>query len=158
MPRKKIRTFTIALTLIIQLLFLSAIFIEKLQSIYTPFIIIVLSLLLLVSYIKAPIHHRTNLHEHVLIVLWIPIGALVCYFLNNIYHLGPVMAAGIVGTLASFIPLLNKKSTYLKQLPATFYCGAFIGMTNIAIASSVYFVLAASFFCSGFIIGFQKFV
>ncbi len=148
MPRKKIRTFTIALTLIIQLLFLSAIFIEKLQSNYTPFIIIVLSLLLLVSYVKAPIHHRTNLYEHVLIVLWIPIGALVCYFLNNIYHLGPVMAAGIVGTLASFIPLLNKKSTYLKQLPATFYCGAFIGMTNIAIASSVYFVLAASFFAA----------
>lgn len=146
MPRKKIRTFTIALTLIIQLLFLSAIFIEKLQNIYTPFIIIVLSLLVLVSYVKVPIHHRTNLHEHVLIVLWIPAGALTCYFLNNIYHLGPVISAGIVGTLASLIPLLNRKSTYLKQLPATFYCGAFIGMTNITIASSVYFVLAASFF------------
>ncbi|WP_113661311.1 hypothetical protein [Pedobacter nanyangensis] len=146
MPRKKIRTFTIALTLIIQLLFLSAIFMEKLQNVYTPFAIIVLSLLLLISYIKVPIHHRTNLHEHVLIVLWIPAGALACYALNNVYHLGPVIAAGIVGTSASFIPLLNKKSTYLKQLPATFYCGAFIGMTNIAIASSVYFVLAASFF------------
>ncbi len=146
MARKKVRTFIILLTLIIQLLFLCAIFIEKLQSSYTPFIIIFLCLLVLVSYIKAPIHHRTNLYEHILIVLWIPAGALTCYFLNHGYHLGPVISAGIVGTVASFIPLLNKQSTYLKQLPATFYCGAFIGMTSLSIASSVYFVLAASFF------------
>lgn len=146
MARKKVRTFIILLTLAIQLLFLSAIFIEKLQNIYTPLIIIVLSLLVLVSYLKAPIHHRTNLYEHTLIVLWIPVGALTTYFLNHGCHLGPVMSAGIIGTSASFIPMLNKKSSYFKQLPATFYCGAFIGMTSLSIASSFYFVLAASFF------------
>lgn len=146
MARKKVRTFIIIITLIIQLLFLSAIFIEKLQSTYTPFIIIFLSQLVLVSYMKAPIHHRTNLYEHVLIVLWIPAGALTCYFLNHGFQLGPVISAGIVGTTASFIPLINRQSNYLKQLPATFYCGAFIGMTSLNIASSVYFVLAASFF------------
>lgn len=146
MARKKVRTFIILLTLLIQLLFLFAIFIEKFQSIYTPIIIIVLSLLVLVSYVKAPIHHRTNLYEHRLIVIWIPAGALICYSLNHICHLGPVISAGIVGTAASFIPSINKNSTYLKQLPGMFYCGAFIGMTSLSIAYSFYFVLAASFF------------
>src|SRR5690606_20499542 len=146
MARKKIRTFIILLTLLIQLLFLSAIFLEKMQNAYTPFIIIFLCLLVLASYIKAPIHHRTNLYDHILIVLWIPAGALICYFLNHRYQLGPVISAGMVGASASFIPLINRESAYLKQLPGTFYCGAFIGMTNLAIASSIYFVLAASFF------------
>lgn len=146
MARKKVRTFIILLTLVIQILFLSAIFVEKLQTSYTPIVIILLCILLLASYIKAPIHHRTNVYDHILIVLWIPAGALSCYFLNHGFHLGPVISAGIVGTMASFIPQINKHSAYLKQLPATFYCGAFIGMTNLSIASSVYFVLAASFF------------
>lgn len=146
MARKKVRSFIIILTLLIQLLFLSAIFIEKLQSHYVPFVIIFLCLLLLISYIKAPIHHRTNLYEHISIVIWIPAGALICYFLNHYHHLGPVISAGIVGTAASFIPITNRKSTYLKQLPATFYCGAFIGMTSLTIASTIYFILAASFF------------
>jgi hypothetical protein len=146
MAKKKVRILTIILTLFIQLLFLLAIFIEKLQNVYTPIIIFCLCILLLVSYIKAPIHHRTNLYEHILIVLWIPIGAVSCYLLNNYYHLGPVMAAGLVGTTASFVPHLNKKSAYLKQLPATLYCGAFIGMSNVNIAPSIYFVLAASVF------------
>src|SRR6218665_2545717 len=106
MARKKVRTFIILLTLIIQLLFLCAIFVEKFQSSYTPFVIIFLCLLVLISYIKAPIHHRTNLYEHILIVVWIPAGALTCYFLNHGFHLGPVISAGIVGTTASFIPLL----------------------------------------------------
>lgn len=146
MAKKKVRTFIIILTLLIQLLFLCAIFIEKLQSKYVPLVIIFLCLLLLTSYVKAPIHHRTNLYEHISIVIWIPAGALICYFLNHSYHLGPVISAGVVGTAASFIPVVNKKSTYLKQLPATFYCGAFIGMTSLTIASTVYFILAASFF------------
>ncbi|MFN0289760.1 hypothetical protein [Pedobacter helvus] len=146
MAKKKVRTFIIILTLLIQLLFLCAIFIEKLQSKYVPLVIIFLCLLLLTSYVKAPIHHRTNLYEHISIVIWIPAGALICYFLNHSYHLGPVISAGVVGTATSFIPVINKKSTYLKQLPATFYCGAFIGMTSLTIASTVYFILAASFF------------
>jgi hypothetical protein len=144
--RKKIRIVAILLTLLIQVTFLLAIFFENFQHPITPFVIVVLTILLLLSYLKAPIHHRTNLHEHILIVLWIPLGAITCYLLNNHYYLGPVIAATIVGTLASCLPYLNKKSTYLKQLPPTLYCGAFIGMSSTQIASSVYFILAASFF------------
>lgn len=144
--RKKIRNFTILLTLIIQLLFLAAIFFENFQNSYTPILILCLSLLLLFSYIKAPIHHRTNLHEHISIVLWIPAGAVSCYLLNHHHKLGPAISAGTVGTVASFLPLINRKSIYLQQLPPTFYCGAFKGMTNLTIASSIYFVLATSFF------------
>ncbi len=146
MPRRKLRKLTILITLVIQLVFLSAIFFENLQHPVTPFVIILLTILLLLSYLKASLHHRTNLYEHVLVVLWMPLSAMTCYFLNNYYNLGPVIAAGIVGTLASFTPYLNKNSNYLKQLPPTLYCGAFIGMSNVEVASSVYFVLAASIF------------
>jgi hypothetical protein len=152
MAKKKIRVFTIVLTLFVQLLFLAAIFFEQLQNSYTPLVIIALSVLIVIAYLKAPIHHRTNLHEHTLIVVWIPVGALICYYLNHHLHFGPVISAGIVGTTASFIPAINAKSAYLKQLPASFYCGAFIGMTSLNIASSIYFVLAASFFAGALLL------
>jgi hypothetical protein len=50
------------------------------------------------------------------IALWVPIGAIVSYYFNQIFGLGPVMGAALTGTLASFIPNINRDSDYLPQL------------------------------------------
>jgi hypothetical protein len=56
---------------------------------------------------------------------------------------GSVISAGIIGTLASFLPSINKESYYLKQLPAAIYCGVF--MSSVAIIPSIVLVVAAEF-------------
>ncbi|WP_134091559.1 hypothetical protein [Olivibacter sp. XZL3] len=144
--KKIIRISFILFLLTLQSLFLIAILLEHNQTVFIPVFIILISLALILSYFKAPLHHDEHAYEHVFVVLWIPVGALCAYYLNNILHLGPVLAASIVGTSASFLPILNKRSHYLKQLPPAFYCGAFIGMSSTSVASGMLFILAASVF------------
>lgn len=131
---------------VIQVLFLLMIFRENKQGNFISIAVIVLLAMILIAHVKAPLHHDDHLYEHVLVAIWIPIGAVTSYYLNNYIRLGPVLAAAIVGTLASFIPELNSRSAYLKHLPPAIYCGAFIGMSSFKVANSLLFVLAASFF------------
>lgn len=105
-------------------------------------------ILLLISYARLPLHHDEHLYEHVFVAVWLPVGALTSYYLNNFVHLGPVMAAAIVGAAGSFIPQINKHSGYLKHLPPVIYCGAFIGMSSLKVANGFLFVLAACTFAA----------
>jgi hypothetical protein len=98
------------------------------------------------------LHHEKEVYEEVSVALWLPIGAVFCYFLSIHANLGSVLAAGITGTLASFLPLINKKSVYLKKLPATIYCGSFVGMSSIIVAPSISFVVLAGIWASVFFV------
>lgn len=140
------RKFFIVFLLIIQVVFLFAIFRENLQSWWTIASMFILCLLILVAYLRGQLHHEDHQYEHILVVLWIPFGALTSFYLNHFLHLGPVISAAAVGSIASFIPSLNRRSEYLKQLPAAIYCGAFIGMSSTGVAPSISFVLTSSFF------------
>ncbi|MGJ1430547.1 hypothetical protein ACR79M_02755 [Sphingobacterium spiritivorum] len=139
-----LRFFLIGLLFIIQLLFLLAIFRENMQSPWVSVFIIAISILILVSYIRAPIHHDKHLYDHILVSIGVPLGAISCYYLHTHFHLGTVFSAGIIGTAGSFVPILNKRSAYLQQLPAAIYCGAFVGMSSEGIANGFTFILAAS--------------
>ena len=143
---KTARKFFIVFLLIIQVVFLFAIFRENLQSWWTIGSMFILCLLILVTYLKGQLHHEDHEYEHILVVLWIPIGAVASFYLNHFLHFGPVISAAAVGSTASFIPGFNKRSHYLKQLPAAIYCGAFIGMSSTGVAPGISFVLTASFF------------
>ena len=144
--RKADRLISVSLIIVIQALFLFMIFRENRQSDFISAAIVLLSLLLLIAHIKAPLHHDDHFYEHVLVALWIPGGAMAAYYINNGLHLGAVIAAGLVGTLGSLVPEFNKQSVYLKQLPPAIYCGAFIGMSSLRVANGYLFVFAASFF------------
>lgn len=141
-----VRKTSILILLIIQIAFLSAIFRENFQSVWVLLSIIVICPLILVTYLRGPIHHYDHQYEHILVVSWIPVGAVSSFYLNHYLGLGPVISAAAIGTLGSFIPEINKESNYLKQLPAVMYCGAFIGMSSTRVAPDVFFILAASFF------------
>ena len=70
--RKADRLISVSLIIVIQALFLFMIFRENRQSDFISAAIVLLSLLLLIAHIKAPLHHDDHFYEHVLVALWIP--------------------------------------------------------------------------------------
>ncbi len=150
--RQKFRILSICLLFVIQALFLVAIFVENTSSYIVLSFIGLLSLFMLYSYFKSPIHHHIHEYESIKIAVWVPVGAIVSYYFNQIFGLGPVMGAALTGTLASFIPNINKESGYLPHLPAAVYCGAFVGMSSAQVAHGFSFILTASVFTAIFLI------
>lgn len=148
---KTARKASIVFLLMIQVLFLLAIFRENFSSWWTIGAIAILFPLILIAFLRGSLHHEAHEYEHILVVLWIPIGALITFYLNHFLQLGPVISAATVGTAASFVPNFNKKSPYLQQLPAAIYCGAFIGMSSSGVASGIGFILTASLFTALFL-------
>lgn len=130
----------------VQVVFLFAIFREHSQSWWTIASILILCPLILLTYMRGNLHHKSHQYEHILVALWIPIAALASFYLNHYCALGPVIPAALLGTLASFIPLLRKRSHYLQQIPAAIYCGAFIGMSSRGVAPDFTFILTAGCF------------
>lgn len=139
-----IRYTSLLLLFVIQLLFLLAIFKENNSTIGLSFFIVIISFLLLYSFFRSPIHHNKLTFEKIYIAVWVPIGAVGCYFLHNHFGLGSVFAASIVGLAGALIPYLNKKSNYLSHIPPAIYCGSFVGMSGPKVAGDIYFILAAS--------------
>lgn len=150
--RHRFRTASICLLFVIQALFLLAIFVENRNSYLILAFIGLLSLLILYSYLRSPIHHHKHEYESIRIAVWVPVGAIISYYFNHTFGLGPVLGAALTGTLGSFIPNINKDSTYLPHLPAAIYCGAFVGMSNAQVSHGFSFVLAASIFTAIFLI------
>jgi hypothetical protein len=67
----------------------------------------------------------------------------------NLYWLWSVISAGIIGTLASFLPSINKESLF-KTATSCFYCGVFVGMSSVAIIPSIVLVIAAGILAACF--------
>lgn len=139
------RIFSI-LILTIQAFFLYEIFKENSNSLWIAGLVVLLCLLLITTSLGVRIHHKHHEYEHILVVIWIPVGAFSSFYLNHFLHLGPVISAAATGAAASFLPILNKRSRYMNQIPAAIYCGAFIGMSSTGVAPNFLFITTASFF------------
>ncbi|WP_272022594.1 hypothetical protein [Olleya namhaensis] len=148
---KNIRSFTIITLLIIQIVFLFMIAKEKYEAANFTilFYIIVITVAVFFAYRYLDLHHDTYDYEKIGVAIWVPIGAVFCYGLN--IHLGfsSVLSAGITGTLASFVPVLNKQSMYIKKIPGAIYCGAFVGMSSAEITPTITFVIVAGLITGG---------
>ncbi len=142
---KAIRLFMVITMLILQVIFLMMTLKYNYES--HNFLIATFTLLMAVTilwgYRYLNLHHEEHSYEKVSVAIWVPIGAFICYSLNVYGNLGSVLAAGFTGTIASFIPMMNKKSDYLKKLPAAIYCGSFVGMSSVEISPSVGFIVTA---------------
>jgi hypothetical protein len=149
---KSLRTIFIFFLLIIQVIFISEIFKENINSPGIVLLMAALSILVLMTYLRGKIHHKEHAYEHIFVTLWIPAGAFITFYLNHFLKFGPVLSAAIVGSLASFIPLIRKKSHYLQQVPAAIYCGAFIGMSSAGVAPNFLFITTASIFTAALLI------
>lgn len=84
--------------------------------------------------------------------LFIPIGIFLgsfsTFFLNHELGFGPVIAAGIIGLLGSFSNQISIKNSSL--LPASIYCGAFVGMSAELTDYPFVFIGISSLFASIF--------
>lgn len=142
---KVIRFFTIASILLIQTIFL----IKLVQDKYTAnnhsaaLTILLIAISMALGYRYVSLHPKQYAYEKLSVAIWVPIGALACYSLNLHTNLGSVICAGIIGTIASFIPSMNKDVAYLQKIPAAIYCGVFVGMSSTLVLPSTYFVLAS---------------
>ena len=141
--KKIISVVTFFVIIAIHLVFLTSILLEKVDEIW-----MMLGVLLVTSMITYSYYHISAAQEdHFLAdlqdIFYIAIGGVFTYFLNVDLQLGAVIAAGIVGTLAALLPYLQPNSKTVKRIPATVYCGAFIGMSQQSVASNYSFVLFA---------------
>lgn len=137
------KNLVIAFIIGIQLLFILTMANDRTSSIYLQ---ITFVLLLIWTYRKTKGLHQSEFTlDDLSILIWIPIGALSSFYLNQKLGLGAVLAGSIVGFTASFLPSLFK-SNYWKQVPAACYCGAFIGMTSPTVSSEYGFIITASLF------------
>ncbi|AWV97099.1 hypothetical protein [Arcticibacterium luteifluviistationis] len=142
---KAIRFITLITVLIIQIVFLSTIVKEKYETDhYTAALsILFIAVTIIFGYRYLDLHHEEYSYEKISVAIWVPIGAVACYLLNSFTGFGSVLSAGILGTLASFIPAIKKESLYFEKLPPAIYCGAFVGMSSVEIAPSINYVIDA---------------
>lgn len=142
---KAARFLMISTVLFVQVIFLLMIIKEQYEAnnIVTIISLVFVTSTLIFGYKYLDLHHEEYVYENMSVVIWVPIGAVVCYLLNTSTDLGSVLSVGITGAVASFAPSIDKKSAYLSKLPAAIYCGAFIGMSSVKIAPSISFVIAA---------------
>ncbi|WP_218157963.1 hypothetical protein [Pustulibacterium marinum] len=149
---KVLKIITILLFVALQIALLSAIGVESTQHTFIVVFIGILSVAILLAYAKLPLHHHEHLFEDITVAVWVPVGAVLTFCLNSYLHLGAVIAAGLVGVVASLVPLLSNRSLYLKQLPVALYCGAFVGMSSDMVATSLGFVLVAGLVTAVFLV------
>lgn len=103
----------------------------------------ILLFLVVIGNLRSP-KHTVNISSYV--PFWVVFGGVSTYFLSAELHLGPVIAASVVGLLASFIPSIRPSA---QHLPAAIYCGSFVGMSSPMIAPNYIFILLACLFSGG---------
>ncbi|MEH6407282.1 MAG: hypothetical protein V7767_08385 [Leeuwenhoekiella sp.] len=142
---KIIRQIGFFLVILLHLLFIMAIFIERTDNLWILGFIGLTALLISVSYYNAPKEEEAHFVEDAFVILFVITGGLATYCLNINLNIGPVLAASLVGLLASFIPFLKINTSLVKEVPEATYCGAFVGMTAPQVATDIKFILFASF-------------
>lgn len=143
---------TIAVFILLQAAVLFAIAREHTHMPWLLWVLAGIGVLVVVAHAKLPLHHNEHLYEDILVAIWVPVGAVLTYWGSVSLGFGPVLSASAVGLLASFIPHIQQQSTYLSQLPVAIYCGAFVGMSSDAVATSFTFVVVASILTAVFLI------
>lgn len=143
---KKSRYLLITLMLLLYLIFMVTILMDYNHSVVLMLFATVITFCVLIACYRLPIHYdhyTTDKRESILLSLWIPVVAVFTFFINNNTELGIVLIASMIGTIAAFLPLVLRKSGFVRQMPEAIYCGAFVGMTSYETAQSYLFILIA---------------
>ena len=145
MKKKRLLRFVVILLIFfVQFFVLASMFEESDgRGIAIPVLLILTLVLLIVGYQLKNLHHTTFHFEKIGVVIWIPIAALITYWLNNAVGLGSVLSLGVVGTIGSYMYLMDRRSTYLREIPPPIYCGAFIGMSSLQV-NDIYLIIGVA--------------
>lgn len=142
--KKTSARISLAIVFTLQAAFLLAIFMEKVKLPIILALVAIIFLLMILAWRKIPHHSHDHLWEDVWLVGFVALGAVVTFWLTSHLGLSSVIAVGIIGVLASFIPSITPVNHLTKQIPAAAYCGAFVGMTSPKVAGDFDFILLAS--------------
>jgi len=149
---KIFRRLSFFILILVQFAFLLAIFFDKMDAPLVLLFLGVISVLVSIAYFKAPREEERFFIKDFYLILFAVTGAITTFYINTGLKLGPVIAAGFIGTLASFVPSFNKKSNLLKEVPPAVYCGAFVGMSSANVAPNLKFILFAGFIAGSILI------
>ena len=131
--------------------FLAAMFYEQHNEVVSLILILLVSLLLFITYSNKKIASR----DKDLASFWsiVFIGAISTYILHTSFGWNTVLAAGTIGLIVSYLPSLNNKSEFLKNIPSAVYCGTFVGMSSLSSSPDYLFITVASIFTGFLLIG-----
>ncbi|WP_246130292.1 hypothetical protein [Bizionia saleffrena] len=96
------------------------------------------------TYVKKPVRPQHHNLDELSAIIYVFIGAISTYFLHTSLSLSTVLSASIVGLTVSFLPSILKNDTVVKSIPASIYCGTFVGMTSTTLAAGYLFIVLAS--------------
>jgi len=134
------RILPFSLLAVVHALFISAIFMDNINTNTVLCILFLVLCFTIVAHPKLPIFHRTVFITDLSTVAFVVLGGVLTYSIQFYWSPGPVFAAAMVGTIASFLPSLNKKSSLLQLAPTAIYCGCFVGMSHKSIAPDYVFI------------------
>ena len=149
---KIFRRLSFFILILVQFVFLFAIFFDKTNAPLVLLFLGIISVLISLAYFKSPRQEERYFIKDLYLILFAVTGALSTFFINIELKFGPVIAAGFIGTLASFVPSINRKSKLLKEAPPAIYCGAFLGMTSASVAPNLKFILLAGIIAGSILI------
>ena len=127
------------------LAFLLSILFEKVNNFWLILGILVSTGLITYAYYHKNIQEEAHFLDDLQDIVYVSLGALLTYYISIDLKLGAVIAAGFTGTLASYLPNIFRKSTWIKRVPVAAYCGAFVGMTAPAVSSGYTFIIFSAF-------------
>ncbi|MGB5928810.1 MAG: hypothetical protein WBH03_11590 [Cyclobacteriaceae bacterium] len=116
-----------AVIILLQVIFLGANALEKANL---PVVLLSLAFVGIASVIawrNVTRHTQDHLYQDIWLVGYVAFGAVLTYWLSTMT--GTVIAVGLVGLAASFLPSLVKYS-WVRAAPPAIYCGTFVGMTS----------------------------
>ncbi|TVZ27695.1 hypothetical protein JM83_2755 [Gillisia sp. Hel_I_86] len=120
---------SLSILALLQLLFLTALFYDLPKNVYGVIFIAMISLLVLMGNLTSTKASNNTSYNGLWIVLYTIIAAISTYILAIELTMGTVIASALVGTIGSFLPLLNKKPKQLNEISKVLCCGSFGGMT-----------------------------
>lgn len=132
---------------LLQLSFITAIFYDVLNEFSVLVFIGIIGFLGLFSLVKMAHESHEKPTKSYILIFFVILGALSTFLINVKLETGPVVAAALIGTLASFTPaiLRNKSKKIIKEIPSAIYSGTFIGMTSVSIGASYWFIILSGF-------------
>ncbi|MFA0963689.1 hypothetical protein AB9P05_17925 [Roseivirga sp. BDSF3-8] len=131
---------SMAVIFLLQVAFLGAIVMEKTNLPVVLSMLAFIGVSIVIAWRNITRHTHDHLWQDIWLVGYVAFGAVLTYWLSTIT--GTVIAVGVVGVAASFLPSLIKKA-WVRSAPSAIYCGAFVGMTSPAVLPGYTFILLA---------------
>lgn len=141
---------------LLHLLYLGVAIYENELDLIPLTLLIAVLIALLFFYIKIETTSGNKIDKKDLLeVLFCSIGALATFFLQREYDISAVVAAAVIGLVASLLPYIKRDSNFLEKIPAAVYCGTFVGMTFPGIIGS-YLSISLAAIIAGFILIYTR--